>query len=600
MSEQIQQNRILAFAAIFALFFVWSQNTMNPFADHISKGPAQQGQQGQAPAPLPSGQTAPLQIQSPAATNAQANQPAVENQSAPTQASDAAAMNKPAVQNTNAIPSDSQINTAGVYKIENEKFQASISSLGGRLISLKLKNYRQDLTDGSGNYQVVSHTDGYPYPLGVYRGANSDASVQYKVQASTGFSAADDGSLTVNNPARLVLSGELAPGQTLTKTFSFKPAEFGIGVEAAIAPAPEDNAPLELEISKYVPESDHFYSEANSGVVHFDGQAANRELFSAIEPNSPEMSNVLWSALSETYFSQVLKSEAGAVKGRTREATGLIYSRLSQGPAAANFTFYGVPKDYDLLSEVGGELHRTVDFGWAGFLSAPLLSLLHMFNKIFSNYGVAIVVLTILVKLALYPLNAAQFKSMKAMQKLQPEMKRIRENVKDKQEQQMQLMQLYQKAGVNPLGGCLPMVLQLPIFLGLYFGLMADFGARHAPFGFWIQDLSAKEVAFTLGGIGIPILVVLMMISMVYMTATTPSTMEPAQKKIMMFMPIPFGFIFAQFAAGLTLYWLTNNIISVGQNKGMYSDTPGQGMKYTLTACAGCLAMALFVAILGN
>ena len=594
MSEQIQQNRILAFAAIFALFFVWSQNTMNPFADRLSKGPLPA--ESTAPAPLPKGQTAPLQIQAPAADISEQAETQPQGQVAQIPA----AAQVTNAQASNQIPSDAQINGAGVYKIKNESFEASISSLGGRLISFTLNDHRQDLEEGTGNYQIVSHTDGYPYPLGLYSGPVSDASVKYEVQASTGFSSADDGTLSVTQPARLVLSGALASGQTLTKTFSFTPSSHAIGVEAAIDPAPQDNAPFELEISKFVPEDDFFYSETNSGVVHFDGEAANRNIFSKVNSDSEQLTNIVWSALSETYFSQVLKSETGPVRANTREASGLIYTRLSQGPAAANFTFYGVPKDYDLLTEMGGELQRTVDFGWAGFLSAPLLSLLHMLNKVFGNYGVAIVVLTIIVKLLLFPLNAAQFKSMKGMQKLQPEMKRIRENVKDKQEQQMQLMQLYQKEGINPLGGCLPMVLQMPIFLGLYFGLMADFGARHAPFGFWVQDLSSKEVAFTLGGIGIPILVVLMMISMVYMTATTPSTMEPLQKKMMMFMPIPFGFFFAQFAAGLTLYWLTNNIISVGQNKGMYSEKAGNGLKYTLFACGGCLTAALFVAIFGN
>jgi len=191
---------------------------------------------------------------------------------------------------------------------------------------------------------------------------------------------------------------------------------------------------------------------------------------------------------------------------------------------------------------------------------------------------------------------------MKAMQDLAPELKRIRESVADKQEQQLQMMALYKKKGVNPLGGCLPMVVQLPIFIGLYFGLRVSFSLRHEPFAFWINDLSAPEY-LNVAGVGIPVLVVLMVLAMIFQQQTTPTpSMDPAQKKIMMLMPFMMGtffFIWA-FPAGLTLYWLTSSVISIGQQKGLQSDLKISALQLTLLVSAATFIIALIMALVGN
>ena len=221
------------------------------------------------------------------------------------------------------------------------------------------------------------------------------------------------------------------------------------------------------------------------------------------------------------------------------------------------------------------------------------------FYGIFGNYGLAIVTLTILVRLALYPLNSASFKQMKAMQDLKPEMDRIREEFKDKQEQQMQLMALYKKHGVNPLGGCAPVLLQMPIFLGLYSALMLAVELRHAPFAGWIVDLSAPEKLMVLG-VGVPVMVILFVVSMMVQQWTTPSQMDPTQKKVMMAMPLALGFMFAKFPSGLTLYWLTSNLISIGQQKGLYlSHDSGKAsaLKITLSVSVVVFVLAYVVTL---
>jgi len=249
------------------------------------------------------------------------------------------------------------------------------------------------------------------------------------------------------------------------------------------------------------------------------------------------------------------------------------------------------PKSYTLLNDLGFELRRLLDLGKTGIISGPLLSFLNIFYKLVGNYGLAIVLLTIVVKLVLYKLNTSQFKQMKAMQALKPELDKIKENVKDKQQQQVALMDLYKKKGVNPLGGCLPVLVQMPVFIGLYSALSLAVELRHAHFGGWVHDLSSPD-ALMIGGIAVPMLVVLFTLSMLVQQWVTPSTMDPQQKKIMMIMPVFMFFMFKNFPAGLAVYWLTNNLISIGQQQGMhYNDRSGKsGFKIT-----GIVALAVFI-----
>ena len=224
-----------------------------------------------------------------------------------------------------------------------------------------------------------------------------------------------------------------------------------------------------------------------------------------------------------------------------------------------------------MLQPLKLELDQAVNFGFFDIISKPLLWVLKFFNGFMHNYGWAIIVLTILVKILFWPLTHKSYKSMKDMQKLQPKMAKIREKYKDNREKMNQeMMALYKTYKVNPMGGCLPMVIQIPVFFALYSLLGYAIELRHAPFLLWINDLSAPDrlpigVMIPYVGNGIPVLTLLMGASMFIQQKMTPTTGDPTQAKLMLFLPVIFTFMFINFASGLVLYWLVNNVLSIGQ-----------------------------------
>jgi YidC/Oxa1 family membrane protein insertase len=204
-------------------------------------------------------------------------------------------------------------------------------------------------------------------------------------------------------------------------------------------------------------------------------------------------------------------------------------------------------------------LENAIDFGsWIKWLAMPLLIVLKWIFQYVQNYGIAIIILTILIKIIFWPLGNKSYKSMKEMQKLQPKMQELREKYKDdKQKLSQETMALYKTHKVNPLGGCLPILIQIPVFFGLYKVLLYAIELRHSPFFFWIQDLSAKDPYY--------ITPIIMGATMFIQQKMTPTMGDPMQAKIMLLMPVVFTFLFLNFPSGLVLYWLFNNIISIGQ-----------------------------------
>ncbi len=246
-----------------------------------------------------------------------------------------------------------------------------------------------------------------------------------------------------------------------------------------------------------------------------------------------------------------------------------------------SFTLYIGPKDVDVLEKVGHQLARAVDFGWFTFLAVPLLRLLKIFHSVTSNYGIDIILLTVLVKVLFLPLSHKSMKSMRDMQRLQPQMAKLREKFKDDRERlNKEMIELYRRHRVNPLGGCLPMLLQFPVFIGLYQALNQAIELRHASFALWVRDLSTYEcypwpgqtVAvgcndFSVLGLAIPVLVILMGASMLLQQWLTPATgMDPVQQRMMLvMMPVMFTVMFVNFPSGLVLYWLVNNVLTIAQ-----------------------------------
>jgi YidC/Oxa1 family membrane protein insertase len=275
----------------------------------------------------------------------------------------------------------------------------------------------------------------------------------------------------------------------------------------------------------------------------------------------------LWAGFSSRYFVSLVVSENGFEKVTSGPVWGVpavtVEEQLEGG--SASFKILLGPKDPEMLRAAGDHLDRAIDFGWFWFIAIPLLHLLRFFDAILGNYGVAIILLTVLVKAATIPLTRAQYRSMQKMQQIQPHLEKLRERYKDDASgMQREMMDLYKRHGVNPFSGCVPMVLQIPIFVGLYNALLNAIELRHAPFVGWITDLSAPD-RLVIAGIGIPVLVIVMGASMLAQQWMTPMQGDPTQRRMMMFMPVVFTAMFLNFPSGLVLYWLVNNVISIGQ-----------------------------------
>lgn len=224
------------------------------------------------------------------------------------------------------------------------------------------------------------------------------------------------------------------------------------------------------------------------------------------------------------------------------------------------------PKDYKLLSAIDPKLEAVVNFGIFSFIAKPLLYALQAINRYVHNYGFSIIILTIIIKLLFHPLTRKSYRSMKKMQTLQPKMKAIRDKYKNakkdpvlRQKMNQEIMDLYRKEGVSPMGGCLPMLLQLPVLFAFYKILYVSIELRHAPFIWWITDLAKKDPYY--------ITPIIMGITMFIQQRSTPTTGEPTQARMLKLMPIFFTFLFLNFPSGLVLYWLVNNLITIGEQR---------------------------------
>ncbi len=275
-----------------------------------------------------------------------------------------------------------------------------------------------------------------------------------------------------------------------------------------------------------------------------------------------------WIAIVQHYFIGAWVANAGEENkyyGQKREDGNYIVG--FKGPvvqvapgATGSFSagFYAGPKDQGRLEAIAPNLNLTVDYGFLWWIAVPLFHLLEWLHGVVSNWGVAIILLTLLVKLALYPLSAASYKSMANMRRVAPQMKRLQERyADDRQKLSQEMMGFYKKEKINPLGGCLPMLLQMPVFISLYWVLFESVELRQAPFFLWIRDLAVMDPYF--------VLPILMGGSMFLTQALNPPVPDPVQARVMKFMPIMFTVMFLFFPAGLVLYWLVNNLLSLAQ-----------------------------------
>ncbi|MBQ0756896.1 MAG: membrane protein insertase YidC, partial [Amphritea sp.] len=297
------------------------------------------------------------------------------------------------------------------------------------------------------------------------------------------------------------------------------------------------------------------------------------------EANFKKVSPDGWVAMSQHYFLSAWIPAPGAeytyssrVSGG-KYIAGFVSPEIDLAPGetkTVSANFYAGPKISELLEEAAPDLELTVDYGILWFIASPLAWLLKAIHNIVGNWGVAIIGITIVVKALLFQVNAKAFKSMAKMRKFGPEMKRLKELYgDDRQKMSQSMMELYKKEKINPLGGCLPIVAQMPVFIALYWVLLESVELRHAPFALWIHDLSVMDPYF--------LLPILMGATMFIQQLLNPTPPDPMQAKIMKMLPIMFTFFFLWFPAGLVLYWLVNNVLSITQQYIINKQIEGEG-----------------------
>ena len=456
-------------------------------------------------------------------------------------------------------------------RVETDNYIALFTNQGARLKSFKFKKYRSSVEENSPPFDIVQSAPGVPFPLGIRWQSPvpfDDEELLYSVKGN-------DLKLTDDSKGTLVFTGRTANGTVITKTFTFSGSTYPVQFEASVAPTGGSAPVPELILTA---KSDHSVPNPDA---HFEGFLAlvdnkiHREPPAEIAKGHEFVGDVAWEGFGYTYFFFGLLPDNGAQQRLWVRQSGAALVAAISGPAGTpgnvnRYTLFVGPKELDTLKSVGKGLERTIDFGYFGFVSIPFLYVLHFFHGFTGSYGIDIILLTVLIKLLMAPLTHKSFVSMKQMQKLQPQMERLKEKYKDDKEKlNKEIMELYRRNGVNPLGGCLPMVLQFPVFIGLYNALSTPIELRHARF-LWIKDLSRPDwesLPFTLGSwhLGIPVLTIFMGASMFIQQWMTPSAGDPNQRKMMLMMPLIFTFMFVSFPAGLTVYWLVNNILTIGQ-----------------------------------
>lgn len=439
--------------------------------------------------------------------------------------------------------------------VETDLVRAVITPVGGRLAEFELKKYRRDVGPDSEPLSLLRKGPIPILPLALRLGnRGSDASWIYRP---------DREALTLRGDERgeVRLVAESPGGLRVEKRFTFAGNSYLFEVATVVSGAEQ---PPSIELLLTPP------PEKLSGPEHDQPIAlVNRRLVPVEkikeEPVSPV--GVVWAGFATPFFLAAAVPPAGAAEVSTVTVDGIpllsIETPVRDGQAA--FAVYVGPKEQASLAQAGHGLDRALDFGWFWFVAIPLLHALRALHSVFGNYGVAIIVLTTLIKVATIPLTQATFRNMREMQKIQPQMQKLRERFKgDQTALQKEMMELYRRHRVNPFSGCIPMLLQIPIFVGLYNALSSAIELRHAPFAFWINDLSAPD-RLMIGGIGVPVLTLLMGATMFLQQWMTPQQGDPTQQRMMMFMPLIFTFMFVNFPAGLVLYWLVNNVLSIAQ-----------------------------------
>jgi YidC/Oxa1 family membrane protein insertase len=437
--------------------------------------------------------------------------------------------------------------------IDTELTRAILTTRGGRLLSVELKRYRQTVAPDSPPLNLIQPGDVLPITLWLTDG-QSDAEVRYATDASA---------VVVRGSERrdIVLRGALPNGRSIEKRFTFQGDLYEFEVTARTDGPPATGLTIPV-----MPPLDPTGVGAETAVA-LQGTKYTYHAVKSLKPEGLPLPQATWSGFATHYFLTAMVPLAGPGDASFTLLGDQPIGRQDGTPQnnAVSFAFYAGPKEEQSLARAGHDLSRALDFGFFWFAAIPLLHALRLLHRVIGNYGVSIILLTTAVKVITIPLTQSTFRNMREMQKIQPQMGKLRERYKDDPATlQKEMMELYRRHRVNPFSGCVPMLLQLPIFVGLYNTLSSAIELRHAPFAVWIADLSAPD-RLMIAGVGIPVLTLLMGGSMLLQQWISPQQGDPTQQRVMMLMPLIFTFMFINLPSGLVLYWLVNNVLTIAQ-----------------------------------
>ena len=515
----------------------------------------------------------------PPARQAQVSKPAADGVApgtvpSPVTAHDAAAPGAP----PEAAPTTSPPRTVDVT---TDRLKLAFSTQGGDLVRAELLGHI-DQNDSKKNVVLFDPS--------------------HKYTAQTGLVPAQGGSLPNHLTAMTLLPGErtLAPnanelqvkfesavvnGVKLVKTYILRRGDYVIGVRHEVVNF--SGAPIQPQLYLQLvrdgsppPGESSLYFTFTGPAIYTDASKFTKVEFKNIEkrrdgakPDHDVSADNGWVAMVQHYFASAWLLGASSDERRPREfftrkipdtnlySVGMLVplGTVDAGTTkAVDARLFVGPQEEEKLEKIAPGLELVKDYGWFTILAKPLFWLLHELHKLMGNWGWAIVALVVLLKIAFYWLNASAYRSMAKMKVINPRVMELRERYKDKpQQMQQEMMRIYREEKVNPLGGCLPIFVQMPFFIALYWVLLSTVEMRHAPWIGWITDLSARDPYF--------ILPLLMTASQLFQTWLNPRPPDPVQAKMMWIMPLVFSVMFFFFPAGLVLYWLTNNLLSIAQ-----------------------------------
>jgi YidC/Oxa1 family membrane protein insertase len=447
-----------------------------------------------------------------------------------------------------------------VVKITTDRVAAEISAQGGDLVRLELLLHHMTGKAGE-NFVLIDPAHAYAAQSGLIgAGLPNHKSVWHlPAEALT----LKDG----ENELRVALEAAIESGGKVVKTYVFKRGSYLVDVEHAIVGASLPagaHAYFQLTRDGEAPEG------ANAMMSTFTGAAiyTDQDKFKKVEfkdfdakNKHPLKADNGWVALVQHYFFSAWLPAAGEREYFTRQLGGGLHALGIVMPFAGDklsVPFYAGPQEQDKLEMIAPGLALVVDYGWLTMIAAPIFWVLEWLYQFIGNWGWSIILLTVMLKAAFFPLSAASYKSMAKMRLLTPKLTRLKETyADDRARMNQEMMELYKREKVNPLGGCLPILVQIPVFIALYWVLLGTVEMRGAPWLGWITDLSAKDPYY--------VMPLIMGVTMFIQTKLNPAPPDPMQAKLMLWMPVIFTGMFLFFPSGLVLYWTVNNLLSIAQ-----------------------------------